>query len=63
MAEIPADMVEEAKEKRMELVAALADVDEEMAEIFLNEEDPSNELLTVRSIYLSIRRYPANLKN
>lgn len=47
-------MLQEAKDRRTELVAALADVDEEMAEIFLNEEDPDNDFLTVKIVYLSL---------
>ncbi len=41
--DIPADMVEQAKEYRQELVAKLADVDESIAEKFLMEEEPSND--------------------
>ncbi|MBN8539769.1 MAG: elongation factor G [Deltaproteobacteria bacterium] len=41
--DIPADMIEQAKEYRQELVAKLADVDESIAEKFLMEEEPSND--------------------
>jgi elongation factor G len=40
--------VDLAKERRAELVAAVADVDEEIGELFLNEEDPTAEQLQVR---------------
>jgi len=41
--DIPADMMEQAKEYRQELVAKLADVDESIAEKFLMEEEPTND--------------------
>lgn len=41
--QIPPHMVELAGEKRMELIEKLADADDEIAEIFLMEEDPSIE--------------------
>ncbi|WPG97282.1 Hypothetical protein R9X50_00005600 [Acrodontium crateriforme] len=40
-AEVPADLVEFAQEKRSLLIETLADVDEEIAEIFLDEKVPS----------------------
>lgn len=40
-AEIPADLVELVKEKRALLIETLADVDDEMAEIFLDEREPT----------------------
>jgi elongation factor G len=43
---IPEDMVEQAAEAREALVAALADVDEEIGEMFLMEEEPTNEQLS-----------------
>eukprot|EP00934_Nitzschia_sp_Nitz4_P000095 Nitzschia sp. Nitz4//scaffold8_size234185//126690//129098//NITZ4_001268-RA/size234185-augustus-gene-0.270-mRNA-1//-1//CDS//3329559839//95//frame0 len=43
--EIPADMAEEVEEKRLELIERLADVDDEVAELFLMEETPDVETL------------------
>ncbi|KAJ3031367.1 Elongation factor G, mitochondrial [Rhizophlyctis rosea] len=43
--EVPEALMERAQEKRAELVEQLADVDDEIAEIFLNEESPSAEQL------------------
>lgn len=43
--EIPADMMEQAKKYRELLVGAAADVDDEVAEKFLNEEEVSPEML------------------
>ncbi|KAL9183212.1 hypothetical protein ACHAXT_004999 [Thalassiosira profunda] len=43
--EIPADMAEMAGEKRLELVERLADVDDEIGELFLMEEEPTEEQL------------------
>lgn len=36
--EIPADLLEFAKEKKLELIAALAEVDSKMEEYYLNED-------------------------
>lgn len=44
-AEIPADMAQEAEAARAEMIEALAEVDEELADLFLAEEDPSLEQL------------------
>ncbi|XP_006456450.1 hypothetical protein AGABI2DRAFT_228411 [Agaricus bisporus var. bisporus H97] len=41
--EIPASVMDLAKEKRQELIEQLAEVDEEMGEIFLNDEVPTND--------------------
>ncbi len=41
--EIPADLRELAQEKRQELIEKLADVDDEMAELFLDEKTPTPE--------------------
>jgi elongation factor G len=49
--EIPADLRELAQEKRQELIEKLADVDDEIAEIFLDEQTP-----TVPQIKRAIRR-------
>ncbi|ORY02790.1 translation elongation factor G [Basidiobolus meristosporus CBS 931.73] len=44
--EIPENLVELAQDKHNELVECLADVDDEIADIFLNEEKPTAEQLT-----------------
>ncbi|KAJ1909634.1 Elongation factor G, mitochondrial [Tieghemiomyces parasiticus] len=41
--EVPAELLEAAREKRQELIATLAEVDEEIADLFLNEEEPTVE--------------------
>ncbi|KAI8823998.1 P-loop containing nucleoside triphosphate hydrolase protein, partial [Fimicolochytrium jonesii] len=43
--DVPADLVDRATEKRAELVECLADADDEIAEIFLNEENPTSQQL------------------
>ncbi|KAL0947939.1 hypothetical protein HGRIS_010570 [Hohenbuehelia grisea] len=55
--EIPESVVELAKAKRAELIEQLAEVDEEMCEIFLNDEAPSND-----QIAAAIRRATVSLK-
>lgn len=55
--EIPTEVLELAKEKRQELIETLADVDDEMAELFLEEQEP-----TVEQLVSSIRRATVNLK-
>jgi elongation factor G len=55
--EIPADLVEFAKEKRQELIEKLADVDDEIAELFLDEQEP-----TIEQIKAAIRRATIALK-
>lgn len=50
-AEIPADVKELAESKRKELIEQLADVDDAMAEKFLNEEEP-----TAKDLMDAIRR-------
>ncbi|CAK5265345.1 unnamed protein product [Mycena citricolor] len=55
--EIPESLQELAKEKRTELIEQLAEVDEEIAELFLNDELPSNDLLAA-----AIRRSTIGLK-
>lgn len=44
--EIPAHIVELAKEKRAELIEQVAEVDDDLAEIFLEERDPTAEELS-----------------
>ncbi|KAF9449353.1 elongation factor G, mitochondrial [Macrolepiota fuliginosa MF-IS2] len=55
--EIPTSVMDLAKEKRQELIEQLAEVDEEMGEIFLNDEVPNNE-----QIASAIRRATIGLK-
>ncbi|PSN70177.1 elongation factor G, mitochondrial [Corynespora cassiicola Philippines] len=55
--EIPADLVELCKEKRQVLIETLADVDDEIAEIFLDEQVPTEE-----QIKAAIRRATISLK-
>jgi elongation factor G len=54
---IPADMVEDAKIYRMELIGKLADVDDGIAEKFLNEQEP-----TVDEIKEAMRKGVIGLK-
>ncbi|KAI1806483.1 translation elongation factor G [Daldinia bambusicola] len=54
---VPEDLKELAQQKRQELIEKLADVDDEIAEIFLEEGTPSNE-----QIMAAIRRSTINLK-
>ena len=42
---VPEDLVELCEEKRRELVERLAEVDDDIAECFINEQDPSTEQL------------------
>ena len=55
--EIPASVLELAKEKRTELIEQLAEVDEEIGELFLNDQLPSND-----EIAAAIRRSTVGLK-
>jgi elongation factor G len=55
--EIPADIVELCKEKRQKLIETLADVDDEIAELFLDEQEP-----TIPQIKAAIRRATISLK-
>lgn len=45
--EIPESVLELAKEKRAELIEQLAEVDDEMTEIFIEEREPTVEELAV----------------
>lgn len=54
---IPPDVVEKAKTKRQELIETLADVDEEIADLFLAEED-----ITPDQLVNAIRRNTNALK-
>ncbi|MCL1906504.1 MAG: elongation factor G [Propionibacteriaceae bacterium] len=53
--EIPADMVDRAKEARGELIHTLADVDDEFAEIWLEREE-TGEDYTIEEIKAGLRR-------
>jgi elongation factor G len=55
--EIPESVLELAKEKRTELIEQLAEVDEEIGEMFLSDELPTNDQLAA-----AIRRSTINLK-
>ncbi|OAA55025.1 translation elongation factor [Niveomyces insectorum RCEF 264] len=55
--DLPADLVELARAKRQELIEKLADVDDEMAELFLAEQEP-----TPAQIQAAIRRATVALK-
>ncbi|EPQ53135.1 elongation factor G, mitochondrial [Gloeophyllum trabeum ATCC 11539] len=55
--EIPAEVLDLAKQKRTELIEQLAEVDDEIGEIFLNDEEPSLEQLVS-----AIRRATVGLK-
>ncbi|KAL2050670.1 hypothetical protein ABVK25_009056 [Lepraria finkii] len=55
--EIPSDVRQVADEKRRKLVETLADVDDEIAEIFLDERTP-----TVQQIKAAVRRATISLK-
>lgn len=55
--DIPAECLEIAKERRAKLIETLADVDDEMAEMFLDEQEPS-----IEQIKAAIRRATIALK-
>ncbi|KAH8105314.1 elongation factor G mitochondrial [Cristinia sonorae] len=55
--EIPAEVLDFAKEKRRELIEQLADVDDEIGELLIMDEEPSTEQLTH-----AIRRATVGLK-
>ena len=55
--DIPADVLPLAQERRKKLVEALADVDEEIANIFLEEQEP-----TIEQIKAAVRRATISLK-
>ncbi|KAI8610239.1 P-loop containing nucleoside triphosphate hydrolase protein [Chytriomyces sp. MP71] len=55
--DVPDALKEAAAAKRQELIEHIADVDDEIGELFLNEEAPTNEQLTA-----AIRRAAINLK-
>ncbi|CAG8482173.1 10323_t:CDS:10 [Funneliformis caledonium] len=43
--EIPEDLIEFSMKKRQELIETLADIDDQIAEIYLNEENPTSQQL------------------
>lgn len=47
--EVPSDLVSQVEEKYSELVEAVANVDEELGEIFLSDDHPTPAQLTVSS--------------
>jgi len=49
--DVPADLADEVEAKRAELIERLADVDDEIAELFLMEEEPD-----VETIHAAVRR-------
>ncbi|KAG4303877.1 hypothetical protein PORY_002731 [Pneumocystis oryctolagi] len=49
--EIPSDLLELVKEKKMELIETLANIDDEIAELFLEEKIP-----TEKQLYSAVRR-------
>ena len=55
VAEIPDDLKQAAVERREKLIEAVADVDEEIAELFLMEEDPDVQTLKVGALTLPRR--------
>ena len=55
--DIPADMLEQAQEKRQELIAKLADIDDGIGEKFLMEEEP-----TIPEMMAAIRKGVLSLK-
>ena len=55
--EVPADRLEEAKTARHDMIAAVADHDDELAELFLAEQEP-----TIEQLRAAIRRATISLK-
>ncbi|MBL7689183.1 MAG: elongation factor G [Bdellovibrionaceae bacterium] len=58
--DIPADLIDQAKEYRTELIAKLADVDEGIAEKFLMEEEPTEQELqaAIRKATIALKFVP-----
>jgi len=58
--EIPAEMLDEAKEARSAMIEAIADVDDDIAEIFLADEEPSLEQLmaAIRRATIALKATP-----
>jgi len=57
---IPADMLEKAKQARHDMIAAIADHDDAMAEIFLNEQEPTEEQIhdAIRRVTIALKMTP-----
>jgi len=57
---IPADMLDKAKQARHDMIAAIADHDDAMAEIFLNEQEPTEEQIhdAIRRVTISLKMTP-----
>ena len=51
---IPDNLKALASQKRSEMIECLANVDDEMAEHFLNETNPSEVVLTVKPIFWTL---------
>lgn len=47
---IPSDLVDQAKAVRAELIEKLADVDDEIAELFVAEEEPTTEQIRAGAV-------------
>ncbi len=58
--EIPADLIDEAKERRHDLIAAMGDFDDEVATLFLEDKEVSPDLLkrAIRTATLSLKFIP-----
>ncbi|KAK0473012.1 elongation factor G mitochondrial [Armillaria novae-zelandiae] len=61
--EIPADLLDLAKEKRIELIEQLAEVDEEIGDLLLIDEEPTNQQLNdaIRRATLALKFSPVLL--
>ncbi|KAK0209812.1 elongation factor G mitochondrial [Armillaria fumosa] len=61
--EIPADLLDLAKEKRVELIEQLAEVDEEIGDLLLIDEEPTNQQLNdaIRRATLGLKFSPVFL--
>ena len=55
--EVPSDLVTQVEEKYSELVEAVANVDEELGEIFLSDNHPTSAQLNVSNTILIIPTY------
>jgi elongation factor G len=58
--EIPADRIDEARTARHDMIAAVADHDDELAELFLSEQEPTIEQLrgAIRRATISLKMTP-----
>jgi elongation factor G len=57
---IPAELAEEAKTTRHELVSIIADLDDTIGEYFLNDQDPPNDVLkaAIRKATIALKFTP-----